>query len=87
MMAKIRFVASSLLDTLSNPSGDSNGINSDLPVRLQKAQSYLCKFVAMKFLSEVCGLMELGDFLRILTEIEGLYLLCDEQKGQLSHQF
>jgi hypothetical protein len=43
MMAKIRFVASSLLDTLSNPSGDSNGINSDLPVRLQKAQSYLCK--------------------------------------------
>jgi len=26
-----------------------------------------------------------GDFLRILTEIEGLYLLCDEQKGQLSH--
>jgi len=43
MMAKIRFVASSLLDTLSNPSGDTNGINSDLPVRLQKAQSYLCK--------------------------------------------
>jgi hypothetical protein len=46
MMAKIRFVASSLLDTLSSPSGDTGtgGINSDLPVRLQKAQSYLCKF-------------------------------------------
>lgn len=25
----------------------------------------------------------LGDFLRILSEIEALYLLCDEQKGQL----
>jgi hypothetical protein len=48
-MAKIRFVASSLLDTLSSPSGDTGtgGINSDLPVRLQKAQSYLCKFKSL----------------------------------------
>lgn len=44
MMIKIRFVASSLLDTLSNSSGDPRGVNSDLPVRLQKAQSYLCEF-------------------------------------------
>jgi len=83
MMAKIRFVASSLLDTLSNPSGDANGINSDLPVRLQKAQSYLCES-NNEALYRSTLLTGIGDFLRILTEIEGLYLLCDEHKGQLS---
>ena len=85
MMAKIRFVASSLLDTLSNPSGDSNGINSDLPVRLQKAQSYLCEFSHFSAQASHEGADGIGDFLRILTEIEGLYLLCDEMKGQIEH--
>ena len=85
MMAKIRFVASSLLDTLSNPSGDSNGINSDLPVRLQKAQSYLCEFFYFSAHTPHGGADGIGDFLRILTEIEGLYLLCDEMKGQIEH--
>jgi len=85
MMAKIRFVASSLLDTLSNPSGDSNGINSDLPVRLQKAQSYLCEFCHFSAQIFHGGADDVGDFLRILTEIEGLYLLCDEMKGQIEH--
>ena len=83
MMAKIRFVASSLLDTLSNPSGDANGINSDLPVRLQKAQSYLCESYSEASF-QTTPLTGKGDFLRILTEIEGLYLLCDEHKGQLA---
>ena len=42
MMGKIRFVASGLLDTLAVQSGDGNGNSSELPLRLQKAQNYLC---------------------------------------------
>lgn len=85
MMAKIRYVASSLLDTLSSPTGDVNGINSDLPVRLQKAQSYLCEYILPKLAPlRDHRLRGPGDFLRILSEIEALYLLCDEQKGQLA---
>lgn len=45
MMGKIRFVASSLLDTLAVQSGDGNGNSLELPLRLQKAQNYLCEWL------------------------------------------
>lgn len=49
MMGKIRFVASSLLDTLSVQSTDGNGNGLELPMRLQKAQNYLCTSALIYF--------------------------------------
>lgn len=59
LVAKVRFVASTLLDALNGESGSET--TSQSSTRVQRAQTYL------------------WDFLRILTEIEALYSMEDDE--------
>jgi hypothetical protein len=83
LVAKVRFVASTLLDALQTSSSSlgQHGGSPEMNERTARAQGYLCGW--RQFPIETLSDRRLansysGDFLRILSDIEALYVTDDD---------
>lgn len=74
LVIKIRYIASTLLDGMQSQSGGGGEGEPRANERIARVQGYLCE-------SRVQGkvLTAAGDFLRILSEIESLYILEEDE--------